>query len=126
MLSVVLINDVEEQGLLAAILRGAGYVTLEPAETGEAVRTLMENKHELVIMAQETPPLEGVDLLPVVRSLTPAPIVVVGPDEEPALVQALFQGADAYVRRPVNPDELLARIRALLRRRGLRRPAQRS
>jgi two-component system alkaline phosphatase synthesis response regulator PhoP len=55
-------------------------------------------------------------LLPLLRRLTESPIIVLGSGGEMAMVRALFQGADFYLTRPVNVRELIARIRALLRR----------
>ena len=60
-------------------------------------------------------------LLPVLRRLTESPIITLGAGGEMAIVQALLAGADVYLTRPVNIRELMARIRALLRRYGVPR-----
>ena len=62
------------------------------------------------------PPMDGVDLLPELRRVTDSPIITLGIGGEMATVQALLSGADFYLARPVSLRELMARIRALLRR----------
>lgn len=105
------------------LLRRAGYFPVEVTDSGEALREIIDGRHEIVVLTVETPPIEGVDFLPVVRRLTEVPIVVIGPDSENDAVQALLQGADMYIKRPIDPDEFLARMAALLRRlRTLRQP----
>ena len=121
-MSILLVDGAAEQAPLATLLRKVGYIPVEARESGDALREVLDRRPHLIIVAQEAPPVEGVDLLPLLRRLTEVPIVVIGPDSEGAMVQALFQGADAYIKRPVDLDELLARIRAALRRRGVRRP----
>ena len=115
-MSVLLVDTLSDQKLLAALLRRAGYTPIETADSSEAIRELMDVNPQLIIAAQESPPIDGVEFLPLIRRLTEVPIIVIGPDSEDAMVQALFQGADAYIKRPINPDDLLARLRTLLRR----------
>ena len=116
MASILLVSDEVEQSSLAALLRRAGYIPIETRDSGEALRETLDSRPQLIIMAKDTPPVEGVDLLPLLRRVTQAPILVIGPDAENDLVQALLHGADSYIKHPVDTDELLARIRSILRR----------
>ncbi len=116
MANILLVSDEVGQGSLAALLRRAGYIPIETSDSGEALQETLDRTPQLIIMAKETPPVEGVDLLPLLRRVTQAPILVIGPDAENDLVQALLHGADSYIKQPVDPDELLARIRNILRR----------
>ena len=79
---------------------------------------LIDDAPRIVIVSEEMSPIDEVELLPVLRRLTDSPIITVGSGGEMAMVQALLQGADVYLTRPVNIRELMARIRALLRRYG--------
>lgn len=121
MVSVLISDSRSEQRFLAAVLRKAGYTPIETTDGGEVLREVMDMNPRLVLTAHETPPVEGVDFLPLVRRLTDVPIMVIGPDSEDSMVQALLYGADAYIKRPIDPDDLLARIQALLRRWDLHR-----
>ena len=113
---VLVVGDHPEQRLLAMLLRRAGYSVVQVIDSGEALREIIDRRHEILILTVEPPQIEGVDFLPVVRRLTEVPIVVIGPPGEKDAVQALLQGADIYVTRPIDPDEFLARMAALLRR----------
>ena len=116
LVSVLIVGGLPEQRLLTMLLSRAGYSPFEVTDSGEALREIIDGRHEIVILTVEAPPIEGVSFLPVVRRLTDIPMIVIGPDSENEAVQALLQGADVYVRRPIDPDEFLARMTALLRR----------
>ncbi len=87
-------------------------------DSTEALESVMEREPDFVIMADDMPPVETVDLLPALRQLTHAPIFVVGEGLDMAVVVSLLQGADAYMMKPLNYRELMSRMRAALRRRG--------
>ena len=116
MVGMLVVGDDSEQRLLAMLLRRVGYSPIEVTDSGEALREIIDWSPEIIVLTLETPPIEGVDFLRVVRRLTEVPIVVIGPDNENDAVQALERGADMYVKRPIDPDVFLARIAALLRR----------
>jgi DNA-binding response OmpR family regulator len=101
---------------VAEMLRGEGFEVVEETESSAAVSRVMRRSPGIVIMAEEMPPLDDVELLPLLRRLTRAPIVVLGAGGEAAVVKALLQGADMYLKKPVNFREMLSRVRALIRR----------
>ena len=117
-----LIIDVDEsrQNVVGA-LEDAGFRVIVALESGEGLKHTLDDSPRIVIVGEEMPLVEGVELLPVLRRLTDAPIIALGHGGEMALVQALLQGADIYLTRPVNLREFMARIRALLRRYGAAR-----
>ena len=119
---VALVIDVDEshQSVVLA-LQDAGFRVIEALQSGEGVKCTLDDSPRLVIVGEEMPPIDGVDLLPVLRRLTESPIITLGAGGEMAIVQALLAGADVYLTRPVNIRELMARIRALLRRYGVPR-----
>jgi two-component system KDP operon response regulator KdpE len=118
-MSRVLVVDDEPQILraLQTSLRGAGYevdtaTTAEQALTAAAVRP-----PEAVIVDLVLPDGRGTDVVRELRAWTTVPVIVlsvVGDEREK--VAALDAGADDYVTKPFGVDELLARLRAALRR----------
>jgi DNA-binding response OmpR family regulator len=117
-----LIIDVDEnrQSVVLA-LQQAGFRVTEALESGEGVKATLDGSPYVIVVGEEMPPINGVELLPVLRRLTDAPIIVLGAGGEMAMVQALLQGADVYLVRPVNLREFMARVRALMRRYGAAR-----
>ena len=114
--SVLVVATDPERALLVAILTEAGYATIEAREGATGARKILDRSPTIIIMAEEVPPVNGIGYLSFVRHLTDALIVVVGPGGESKISRALFQGADAYVTRPINDSELLARFNSLRRR----------
>lgn len=115
----ILVVDDEPQLLraLGTNLKARGYA-VDLAPTGEAALTLAARKHpDLVILDLGLPGMDGVDVIHGIRGWSAVPIVVLSVREtERAKVEALDAGADDYVTKPFGMDELLARIRAALRR----------
>ena len=115
----VLVVDDEQQILraLRTSLRGAGY-EVETAETAEsALAAAAMRPPEAVILDLVLPDGTGTDVCRELRSWSSAPVIVLSAiGEEREKVAALDAGADDYVTKPVGIDELLARLRAVLRR----------
>ena len=115
----ILVVDDEPQILraLRTSLRGAGY-DVETAETAEgALVALAVNPPDAVILDLVLPDGRGTDVCRNLRTWSRVPVIVlsvVGEEEEK--VAALDAGADDYVTKPFGIDELLARLRAALRR----------
>lgn len=102
---------------LQANLVARGYDTMA-VETGEdALRAVMERAPDLVILDLMLPGLSGIDLCAAMRAQSSIPILVLSArGEERTKVRALDLGADDYLTKPFGIQELLARVRALLRR----------
>ena len=117
--SRVLVVDDEQQILraLRTSLRAAGY-EVETAETAEgALAAAAMRPPEAVILDLILPDGTGTDVCRELRTWTSAPVIVLSAvGEEREKVAALDAGADDYVTKPVGIDELLARLRAVLRR----------
>ncbi|HET7743918.1 MAG TPA: response regulator transcription factor [Gaiellaceae bacterium] len=115
----VLVVDDEPQILraLQMKLRGAGY-TVETAETaGEALMKAAMRPPEAVILDVLLPDGSGTDVCREIRGWSTVPILVLSAvGEEREKIDALDAGADDYVTKPFSGDELLARLRASLRR----------
>src|SRR5262249_22461074 len=117
----VLVVDDEPQILraLRTSLRGAGY-EVETADTAEgALAAAAMRPPEAVILDLVLPDGTGIDVCRPLRAWSAAPVIVLSAvGEEHEKVAALDAGADDYVTKPVGIDELLARLRAVLRRKA--------
>ncbi len=117
----VLVVDDEPQILraLQTTLRGAGY-EVDAAETGgEALTKAAMRPPEAVILDLVLPDRSGVEVCRELRGWSQAPILILSAvGEEGEKVAALDAGADDYVTKPFGVEELLARLRAALRRAG--------
>jgi len=124
----ILVVDDEPQILraLETTLRGAGY-DVETAATGEdALIQAAVRPPEGVILDLVLPGKSGVEVCRELREWTDAPVLVLSVvGEESEKVAALDAGADDYVTKPFGMDELLARLRAALRRAGPGEPVLR-
>ena len=115
----ILVVDDEPQILraLRTTLRGAGYDVKTAATGEEALAAAAADPPEAVILDLVLPDLHGTEVYRELRAWSAAPILVlsaVGDEQEK--VAALDAGADDYVTKPFGMDELLARLRASLRR----------
>jgi two-component system, OmpR family, KDP operon response regulator KdpE len=115
----VLVVDDDRQLLraLQVTLTARGY-EIVPAGTGAAALAAASARPpDVVILDLGLPDLDGVAVIEGLRGWCPAPIIVLSArHEERAKVRALDAGADDYVTKPFGMDELLARLRAALRR----------
>jgi two-component system KDP operon response regulator KdpE len=102
---------------LKIILRSAGYA-VEAAETmAEALAALASRPPDALVLDLVLPDGSGVELCEQIRGWSSLPILVLSAvGDEREKVRALDAGADDYVTKPFGSDELLARLRALLRR----------
>jgi two-component system KDP operon response regulator KdpE len=117
-LRILLVDDENATlEVLGVALRSAGY-SLFSASTGEdALRQYQSTRPELILVDLFLPDMDGKDLLKRLRKWTSAPIVAISvPDEESEIVACLDAGADDCLTKPFAMGELLARIRAALRR----------
>jgi two-component system KDP operon response regulator KdpE len=115
----VLVVDDEPQIVrgLKIILRSAGYA-VEAAETkAEALAALASRPPDALVLDLVLPDGRGVELCEEIRRWSQLPILVLSAvGDEREKVRALDAGADDYVTKPFGTDELLARLRALMRR----------
>jgi two-component system, OmpR family, KDP operon response regulator KdpE len=117
----VLVVDDEPQILraLRINLRVRQYEVFTAASGAEALAVASRHPPDLVILDLGLPDLSGIDVIQGLRGWTAAPIVVLsGRADSADKVEALDAGADDYVTKPFSMDELLARMRAAVRRAG--------
>ena len=98
-------------------LSGHGYQTFEAVDGQEALSAVMAHRPDLVVLDLGLPDMDGIEVTRRLREWTQVPIIIVTVQEqEAAKVAALDAGADDYVTKPFSMGELLARMRAALRR----------
>jgi two-component system KDP operon response regulator KdpE len=117
----VLVVDDEPQILraLTTTLRGAGYEVDTAATASDALTRAAVRPPDAVILDLVLPDGTGTDVCRELRTWTQLPIVILSAvGDEREKVAALDAGADDYVTKPFGVDELLARLRAALRRVG--------
>jgi two-component system KDP operon response regulator KdpE len=117
--SRVLVVDDEPQitRVLRTVLTSQGYQVQTAAEGESALNNFNEWRPELVITDLYMPHMDGLELCRRIRAVSSVPIIVLSvKGEERTKVEALDSGADDYVTKPFGTDELLARVRAALRR----------
>ena len=118
-MSRVLVVDDEPQirRALTTNLRARGF-EVDEAESGEdALDIAARVRPDLVVLDLGLPGIDGIEVVHGLRGWTEVPILVLSArDEEAAKVAALDAGADDYVTKPFGMAELLARVRAALRR----------
>jgi two-component system KDP operon response regulator KdpE len=114
---LVVDDNLSIQKLVSVNLQARGYA-VEAAGTGEdALRLFKDGAFDLVILDLILPGMSGIDTCALMRQLSDTPIVVLSAREDEDLkVRALDTGADDYVTKPFSPKELLARVRAVMRR----------
>lgn len=121
---LVVDDDAELRGLISFALRQAGYLSIEAASGTEALEIFEREQPDLLILDVNLPGINGFEVSRHIRaeSDTPIMLLTVRSSEEDQ-VQGLDLGADDYLTKPFSPRTLLARVRALLRRTDIERPA---
>ena len=110
-------DDEDIRALLRLVLERAGYDVEEQGDGRAALRAFHLGNHDLVILDVTMPELDGWEILERIRDLSEVPVLMLtARDTESDRVRGLRGGADDYVSKPFDRDELLARIEALLRR----------
>ena len=112
---------VEDDDQLAIMLKTAmtehGHIVTAAGSANAAFRVARESEVDVVLLDLGLPDMDGAQLIPMLRDVTRAPIIVISArDTEAQKVAALDAGADDYLTKPFGISELLARIRSALRR----------
>ena len=115
----ILVVDDDEQILdfLRPKLRGSGYNVLTASNGNEAIEQVKAQEPDLLVLDLMMPEKDGLETLKEIRDFSAAPVIILsarGADADK--IRGLELGADDYLSKPFNPDELLARIKALRRR----------
>lgn len=114
----MLIEDDDDVRLVLRLaLEDEGYQVIEARDGRSGLAAFEREEPDLVLLDLRLPDIQGFEVCRTMRSASIVPIIIVtGNTDTHDLVVGLEAGADDYVTKPVNPKELAARIRALLRR----------
>jgi two-component system KDP operon response regulator KdpE len=117
-LSVLVIDDEAQiQRLLSVALQANGYRVATAADGQRGIAAAAQQRHDAIILDLGLPDMNGLEVLKNVREWTQTPVIVLTvQDGEFEKVESLDSGADDYVTKPFNTAELLARVRATIRR----------
>lgn len=109
-------DDIELTDLLAEVLRLTGF-EVEVANNGQEALDKLNESHQLVLLDIMMPVLNGIETLKKIRQTSNVPVMMLtARGEEIDRVLGLELGADDYLPKPFNDRELVARIKAILRR----------
>ena len=122
---LVVDDDPKLQKLLSHYLTEQGYITAVAGDGREMDAWLQKNQPDLIIMDLMLPGEDGLSLARRLRDSGSIPIIMLSArGDEVDRIVGLEMGADDYLPKPFNPRELLARIRAVLRRNTTTAPAE--
>ena len=113
---LVIEADEEQRESLGRLLEGQGIRHSEQSDGGLSLNYVTDEAPDLIIVAEEIQPVGGVELLPLLRRKSYAPIIMLGVGSQERVVKALLEGADMYLARPFSRLELLGRLHTMLRR----------
>ncbi|WP_138754856.1 response regulator transcription factor [Paenibacillus sinopodophylli] len=118
MITVLVVDDDSEiRDVIHVYLRNEGYQVLEAIDGLEALEVLQSNSVHLIILDVMMPRMDGIRACLKIRELYTVPIIMLSAKEgDLDKITGLTTGADDYVTKPFNPLELLARVKAQLRR----------
>jgi two-component system KDP operon response regulator KdpE len=109
-------DDLHIRRLLQAMLARSGYEAIEATSAAQALDATRQAQPDVILLDLGLPDRDGLEILPLLRQQSQAPIIVVSArDATDQKVSALDLGADDYVTKPFDSEEVLARLRAALR-----------
>ncbi len=118
MTHVLVVEDDPEIGrLLRRNLTELGHVVTIAADGATGLALALREQPQVVLLDLGLPDLAGLEVLAMLRGVSSVPVIVItAEDDDRTVVQALDAGADDYLTKPFGLDQLVARIRAVLRR----------
>ena len=116
--TVLIVEDeVKIARLVRDYLHQAGFTALEATDGQSALSLARAEKPDMILLDLGLPGMDGLDVIRQLRTTSSVPIIIVtARSEETDRVVGLELGADDYIVKPFSPKELIARIRAVLRR----------
>jgi len=110
-------NEVTLADLVSFVLRRAGFTVIHARHGHSALEEFTHAQPDLIILALNLPDMDGVEVLKRIRIESGIPIIVLTVrDADDDVVAALEAGADEYITKPFSPRQMVARVRAVLRR----------
>lgn len=117
---LVVEDDLSLSDVIAFTLRRAGFEILTAYDGLAALTTWEQQRPDLLVLDLNLPKLDGLDVCRRVRLIDKTPIIMLSARSgDEAVVKGLELGADDYIVKPFSPSQLVARVRAVLRRAGI-------
>ena len=114
---LVVEDEIKIARLVRDYLHQAGFEVLEAADGAAALSLVRAERPDMVVLDLGLPGMDGLDVTRALRAVSSVPIIMLtARSEETDRIVGLELGADDYVTKPFSPKELVARIRAVLRR----------
>ncbi len=114
---LVVDDDAALSEMLGIVLRGEGFEPVFCADGSEALQAFRDSRPDLVLLDLMLPGRDGIDVCRAIRAESGTPIVMLTAKSDTVdIVVGLESGADDYIVKPFKPKELVARIRARIRR----------
>ena len=114
---LVVDDEIEYQRVFSYILKKNGYTVQTCSSALQALEILAHTEFNLVMTDLKMPDMDGVEVIKKIRSWSNLPIIVISArSEDRDKIEALDAGADDYLTKPFSVEELLARLRVILRR----------
>ncbi|MEI7885157.1 MAG: response regulator transcription factor [Clostridia bacterium] len=114
---LVVEDDKQIRSFISFSLKTKDYQVVEVSTGKEALSVITNDKPDIVILDLGLPDMDGLEVIKQIRSFSDMPIVVVSArDQDQEKIEALDAGADDYLTKPFSINELLARLRVILRR----------
>src|SRR5215470_13065467 len=125
MTTILVVDDEPKIAQLARdYLEHAGFRVVTAADGRGALRAVSRERPDLIVLDLRLPDIDGLDVTRTLRKASVVPIVMLtARDDESDKLIGLELGADDYMTKPFSPKELVARVRAVLRRGALARAA---
>ncbi|SHL01231.1 response regulator transcription factor [Desulforamulus aeronauticus] len=119
-LRVLVVDDEDKiRQVIGIYLNNEGYLVEEAADGEEALRKFRDQSWDVIILDVMMPKLDGVTVCQEIRKVSQVPIIMLtAKNDEVDRILGLEFGADDYMGKPFSPRELVARIKAVLRRTG--------
>ena len=117
----ILIADDEAQirEILRIYFEKEGFEVIEAEDGAAAILKVQSEKPDILLLDIMMPVLDGIEVCKQVRKMTDLPIIMVtAKDEDDDRIAGLEIGADDYITKPFNSREVVARVKAVLRRAG--------
>jgi DNA-binding response OmpR family regulator len=119
MLIIAADDDPAIRKIVSRVLELNDFAVVSCANGAEALRAFADEEPDLVILDVKMPEVDGLTVCREIRADSKVPIIMLtGMEDESDAAAALEMGADDYIRKPFGTNELLARVRAILRRSG--------
>ncbi|HIY21198.1 MAG TPA: response regulator transcription factor [Candidatus Flavonifractor merdigallinarum] len=110
-------DDADIRGLLRLYLEGEGYRVLEAEDGAQALELAREDPPDMAILDIMMPGMNGFELTRALRKFSDVPILILSAkSQDNDKILGLNLGADDYIAKPFNPVEIVARVKAQLRR----------